>query len=104
MQYITFQEGFLDNVKNRVQTNLANAADAAHTVVNGVRRFGQNLTNFANRSKTKVNQFARAVGAKGYSGNPTAEGHPVMQTAMIKRQIPNSPTNTTGALYKKKPM
>jgi uncharacterized protein YoxC len=100
MKYITFQEGFLDDIKNRVQTNIGNASSAVSNLVNKVKGVGQGVTNFANRAQTKVNNVASALGAKGFSGNPTSEGQKQMQTALIKRQIPNGPTNTTGPLPK----
>lgn len=101
MRYVTFQEGFLDDVKNRVQTNLGNASNAVSGIVNRVRDAGRAVSNAANRAQTKVNNFAKAVGAKGFAGNPTSAGQKQMQTSLIKRQIPNSPTNTTGSLIKK---
>jgi hypothetical protein len=98
MRYVTFQEGFLDDIKNRVQTNLGNASQAASSMVNRIKGIGNSISNAANRAQTKVNNFAKAVGAKGFSGNPTSEGQKMMQTALIKRQIPNGPVNTTRSL------
>lgn len=98
MRYVTFQEGFLDKVKDRVQTNAGHVAGAVNRIITGARDVGQGIARTADKAGEKVNSLAKAVGAKGFAGNPTSAGQKLMQTSMIKRQIPNSPTNTTDSL------
>ena len=76
MKYITFQEGFIDDakdtvsnavgaVKNRVQTNIGNAANAVNGAVNSVREFGKGITQKATNVGNTIAKAANAVGAKG---------------------------------------
>lgn len=76
MRYITFQEGFIQDavnkvgdvagaVKNRVQTNIGNAANAVNGAIRSVKEFGQGISDRARSASNAVIKAANAVGAKG---------------------------------------
>ena len=76
MRYITFQEGFIQDavnkvgdvagaVKNRVQTNIGNAANAVNGAIRSVKEFGQGISDRARSASNVVTKAANAVGAKG---------------------------------------
>lgn len=76
MQYITFREGFIDDaantvsnaasaVKNRVQTNVGNMANAVNGAINSVKEFGRGISSKASNAADTVTKAASTVGAKG---------------------------------------
>lgn len=76
MRYITFQENFIQDaankvkdvagaVKNRVQTNIGDAANAVNGAIRSVKEFGQGISNRARSASNMVTKAANAVGAKG---------------------------------------
>ena len=76
MRYVTFQEGFIQDavnkvgdvagaVKNRVQTNIGNAANAVNGAIRSVKEFGQGISDRARSASNVVTKAANAVGAKG---------------------------------------
>ena len=110
MQLITFQEGFFDAVKERVQTNLNNMANAAHTVVNKVSSAGQSIQNTANQVRGGVNKFQNFIGTReammvNSSPNPTQAmggSHNTLATN-IKKQSPPGAANTTAVFKRNSP-
>ena len=76
MRYVTFQENFIQDaankvgnvasaVKNRVQTNIGNAANAVNGAIRSVKEFGQGISDKARSASNVVTKAANAVGAKG---------------------------------------
>jgi phage-related protein len=76
MKYITFQENFIQDaankvssvgsaIKNRVQTNIGNAANAVNGAIRSVKEFGQGISDRARSASNVVTKAANAVGAKG---------------------------------------
>ena len=109
MQLVTFQEGFFDSIKQRVQRNLNNMANAAHTVVNKVSSAGQSVQNTANHIHNGVNKFQNFIGTREAMlmnpGNPVHSiggAHNTLATN-IKKQTPPGARNTTAVLKRNSP-
>lgn len=103
MQYVTFQENFIQDavkkvgdmagaVKNRVQTNIGNAANAVNGAIRSVKGFGQGIVDKANNAANAVTNVANTVGAKGLVGKNQA---PTISTqaSAIKNSISRGVSN-----------
>lgn len=66
--YISIDEGFIDAIKDRVQTNVNNAADAVGTAMGYVNRFGKSISNTADTITNGAQQVSNFV-----SGNRKPE-------------------------------
>ena len=116
--YITFREGFFNNVKNRVQTNVGNAMNAVSGVANKVANFSNNMANTATNFSNNVNNLKnRVVGGNTTNNNiqnnqqqnpmqnqPVNNGPRLAQVSNIKRQIPNGSSNTLSPLKNRQMM
>ena len=101
--YFTFhekplQEGIIQDVKDRVQTNLGNAANAVQTGINAVKKVGYGIAGKATSAANTVSKAANAIGAKGFTGPTPPPAAQQPQITNIKRQVPNGAKNTTRPL------
>lgn len=107
MQYITFQENFIQDaakkvgdvagaVKNRVQTNIGNAANAVNGVIRSVKEFGQGISDRARSASNVVTKAANAVGAKGLV-RPTQAPLISDQASALKNSISRGVSNVASA-------
>ena len=103
MQYITFQENFIQDaankvgnvasaVKNRVQTNIGNAANAVNGAIRSVKEFGQGISSRATNAANMVTKAANTVGAKGLM-RPSEAPLISDQAAAIKNSISRGASN-----------
>lgn len=69
MRYIVFKENFIadaaSSVKNRVQTNVGNAANAVNGAIRSVKEFGKGISDKAQGAADTVTKAANTLGAKG---------------------------------------
>lgn len=107
MQYITFQENFIQDaakkvgdvagaVKNRVQTNIGNAANAVNGVIRSVKELGQGISDRARSASNVVTKAANAVGAKGLV-RPTQAPLISDQASALKNSISRGVSNVASA-------
>ena len=116
--YITVREDFIDDVKNRVKHNVANAADTVGDAMERVHSFGKGVVNTANtvaKGADKVSKFVRGeeepkpIKKKDeddddddYYDESYAPNYHLATTSLIKRQIPNGMKRTLAPIKKKK--
>lgn len=69
MRYIVFRENFIadaaSSVKNRVQTNVGNMANAVNGAIRSVKGVGQGIADKATSAANTVTKAATTLGAKG---------------------------------------
>ena len=120
--YITIDEGFIDAIKDRVKTNVNNAADAVGTAMGYVNRFGKSISNTADTIKNGAQQVSNFVSGdrdsedkrpKENNKKPNYEDDDdddyqnegtMLTTSLIKRQIPNGKKNTLKPVHNIKPV
>jgi len=110
--YITVHENFMDAVKERVKTNVGNAADAVGNAMDRVHSFGKGVVSTANtvaKGADKVAKYMRdeedTKPAKKkneyedddddyYNESSYTPKYHLATTSLIKRQIPNGAKKT----------